>query len=96
MIICPQDVVNTYRIMTYPNLPDSTKTLIKSSTVTLQSSAQTPAPNPYLLKAHAAIARILHMTAMGETIERILDERKDIGCLASDGSSNVQQLLLAF
>lgn len=96
MIICPQDVVNTYRIMTYPDLPDTEKMRIKSSTVTLQSSAQTPAPSPCLLKAHAAIARILHMTAMGETIERVLDERKDIGCLANDGSSNVQQLLLAF
>lgn len=96
MIICPQDVVNTYRIMIYPDLPDSTKMIIKSSTVTLQSSAQTPAPSPCLLKAHTAIARILYMTAMGETIDRILDERKDIGCLANDGSSNVQQLLLAF
>ncbi len=36
------------------------------------------------------------MAAMGETIERILNERKDIGCFANDGSSNVQQLLLAF
>lgn len=82
--------------MTYPDLPDTEKMMIKSSIVTLQSSAQTPAPSPCLLKAHAAIARILHITAMGETIERVLDERKDIGCLANNGSSNVQQLLLAF
>lgn len=82
--------------MTYPDLPDSTKMVIKSSTVTLQSWAQSPAPSPCLLKAHAAIARILHMTAIGESIERILDERKAIECLANDGSSNVQQLLLAF
>lgn len=85
MIICLQDVVNTYRIMTYPDLPDSEKMMIKSS-----------APSPCFLKVHAAIARILHMTAMGETIESILGERKDIGCLANDGSSNAQQLLLAF
>lgn len=70
--------------------------LINSSTVTLQNSAETPAPSPCLLKAHAAVARILHITAMGETIEKILAEREDIGCLANDGSSNVQKLLLAF
>lgn len=69
---------------------------IKFTTVTLQSSAGTPAPNPYLLQAHAAVARILHMTAMGETIEKTLDERERIGCLANDGSSNIQQLLLVF
>lgn len=70
--------------------------LLKSTPVTLQSSVETPAPSPYLLQAHAAIARILHMTAMGETIEKTLDEREMIGCLANDGSSNIQQLLLVF
>lgn len=89
-------MVNTYRIKTYPDLSDLTKTAIKSTTVTLQSWAETPAPSPYLLEAHAAIARVLHMTAMGETIVKILDERERIGCLANDGSSNIQQLLLVF
>lgn len=89
-------MVNTYRIRTYPNLSYSAKLLINSTTVALQSSAQTPAPSPYLLQAHAAIARILHITAMGETIEKILEEGENIGCLANDGSSNAQQLLLVF
>lgn len=33
---------------------------------------------------------------MGETIGKILIKREDIGCLANDESSNVQQLLMAF
>lgn len=33
---------------------------------------------------------------MGETIEKVLEERENIGCLANDGSSNAQQLLLVF
>lgn len=88
--------MNTYQIKTYPDISDSAKMLMKSTTVTLQSSAETPAPSPYLLEAHAAIARVLHMTAMGETIVKTLDERERIGCLANDGSSNIQQLLLVF
>ena len=58
-------MVNTYRIRTYPKLSDSAKSLISSTTVTLQSWAQTPAPSPYLLQAHAAIARVLWSLEFG-------------------------------
>lgn len=89
-------MVNTYRVKTYPDISGLAKMHIKSTPVTLQSSVETPVPSPYLLQAHAAVARILHMTAMGETIEKALHERERIGCLANDGSSNIQQLLLVF
>lgn len=85
-----------YRIKTYPDISDPAKMLIKSTTVTLQSSAKTPAPSPYLLETHAAIARVFHMTVMDEIIEKTLDERGRIECLVNDGSSNIQQLLLVF
>ncbi|KAI9777150.1 MAG: hypothetical protein M1816_004907 [Peltula sp. TS41687] len=57
---------------------------------------QIPLPNPKLLEAHAAIARVLQATGMGEFIEKSLREREGIQCLASDGSTDVRSLLLAF
>ena len=53
-----------------------------------------PLPSPTFFKAHAAIARILHATGLGEAIDKIMEERKDIGCLASDGTTDVEALLL--
>ena len=70
--------------------------LPKSDTVTLTGTDQIPAPHPVLLQAHAAVARILHRTAMAETIENVLRDRELVPCLAFDGSTNVEYLLMAF
>jgi hypothetical protein len=53
-------------------------------------------PNPKLLEVHAAVARILHLTGAGEYIEKVLRDREDIAHLATDGSTDVTRLLLAF
>jgi len=53
-----------------------------------------PLPSPTLLGAHAAIARILHATGLGEAIDKIMEEREAIGCLALDGTTDVEVLLL--
>lgn len=62
--------------------------LPKSGTVTLTGTDQIPAPHPVLLQEHAAVARILHLTAMTETIENVLRDRELVPCLAFDGSTN--------
>jgi len=53
-----------------------------------------PLPSPILLGAHAAIAKVLHATGLGEAIDKIMEEREDIRCLASDGTTDVEALLL--
>jgi hypothetical protein len=53
-------------------------------------------PNPHLLEAHAAIARILHLTGAGAYIEKALRDREEITCFAADGSTNVERLMVAF
>lgn len=70
--------------------------LPKRDIVTLTGTDQIPAPHPVLLQAHAAVARILHLTAMAETIDDILRDRKLVPSLAFDGSTNVESLLMAF
>jgi hypothetical protein len=55
-----------------------------------------PLPDARLLEAHAAIAKILHLTGAGEYIEKVLEERRDTACLATDGSTDVARLLLCY
>lgn len=64
--------------------------LPKSGTVTLTGTDQILAPHPVLLEAHAAVARILHKTAMAETMENVLRERELLPCLAFDRSTDVE------
>jgi hypothetical protein len=42
---------------------------------------------------HAAIARILHASGMADVIDKTLQDMEEIGCLAEDGSTNLQVLL---
>ena len=49
-------------------------------------------PDPALLHVHAAIARFLHMSDVGEHIDRIISERENIRCLAPDGSTGIGRL----
>ena len=53
-----------------------------------------PLPSPTLLGVHAAIAKVLHASGLGEAIDRIMEERKDIDYLAPDGTTDVEALLL--
>lgn len=44
---------------------------------------------------HFRIAKILDASGKGEEIDRILQGREEITCLASDGSTDVEKLLAA-
>jgi len=55
-----------------------------------------PLPDEKLLAAHAAVAAILHASGMAEVIERILQDRDETPCLATDGSTPIGTLLMAF
>lgn len=61
-----------------------------------RGTAQIPDPHPVLLEAHAEVARILHMIAMAEHIDNVLRDREVVSCLASDESSDLGYLLMAF
>ncbi len=53
-------------------------------------------PNRNLLRAHAVVAKILHVTGMGELIDEVFQKQQDIRCFAPDGTTNVQSLLTVF
>ncbi|KKA21462.1 hypothetical protein T310_4497 [Rasamsonia emersonii CBS 393.64] len=98
----PTDKENTYVIRTYPDfqlglirdlpLPDEKNERL----VRFKQHSDCPLPNPDLLKVHAAIAKILHASGKAEDIERILRDREEIRCLAPDGSTDVESLLLVW
>jgi hypothetical protein len=47
-------------------------------------------PSRELLQTRAALAKVLHASGMAETIHKIIEERDELKCLASNGSTNVQ------
>ncbi|KAI9782087.1 MAG: hypothetical protein M1839_005433 [Geoglossum umbratile] len=53
-------------------------------------------PDGYLLSIHASVGAVLHASGMAETIEHALQERDELRCLATDGSTQVGLLLMAF
>jgi hypothetical protein len=53
-------------------------------------------PDEKLLAVHAAVAAILHASGMAEVIDRILQDRDETPCLATDGSTPIGTLLMAF
>ena len=53
-------------------------------------------PDEKLLAVHAAVAAILHASGMAEVIDRILQDRDETPCLATDGSTPIETLLMAF
>jgi hypothetical protein len=55
-----------------------------------------PLPDGNLLALHASVGAILHASGMSKVIERILEERDETPCLATDGSTPVGILLMAF
>lgn len=52
-----------------------------------------PLPDKTILVTHTAIARILHLTGMGQEVDDFLgeceDELDELECLAEDGSTNM-------
>lgn len=84
---------NTYRIETFlspilmrdPSFP-ITRTFHFAETGTIDP------PSPRLLAIHSAIARILHFSAAGEYINRILRDAEEHG-IKADGSTELGRLV---
>lgn len=53
-------------------------------------------PSPELLEIHAVLAKILHASGMGEYIEKVIQDRSEIGHFATDGSTDIRRLLFVF
>jgi hypothetical protein len=54
-------------------------------------------PRAALFEAHATVAKILHARGpLGEYVEKVLRDRESVRCLAADGSTDIQSLLLVF
>ncbi|KAI2786184.1 hypothetical protein POX_g08566 [Penicillium oxalicum] len=52
-------------------------------------------PDPKLLEVHACIAKFLHMKSQGEAIDELIRDFEEIGGLAPNGSTNIEDLLAA-
>lgn len=50
-------------------------------------------PDPELLRIHASLTEFFNMSGHGKRIDRLLTEFEELGGLASDGSTNVEDLL---
>ena len=59
-------------------------------------SAFDPLPSPLLLELHDSVAKILNATGMSEIVEALREEQETIRGLASNGSTNIERLLLVF
>ena len=64
--------------------------------IRFRKHADVELPSRELLEMHATLAKILHASGMAEHIDKIMKCREEIGCLASDGSTNIQELLFVF
>lgn len=91
-------MTHIYRIKTYSGFNSILNSSLPANrTVTLTNhSPLYPPPNPLLLELHDAVAKILNATEMSEIIEMLRDEHESIRGLASDGSTNIEKLLLVF
>ncbi|KAK2741484.1 hypothetical protein FQN57_005617 [Myotisia sp. PD_48] len=88
---------NTYKILEFGegfNLLGMIMPENRMVTLTKRSEDDVDLPSPYILEAHACLSKILHASGEGERIEQIFREREEIRCLAEDGSTNVENLLL--
>lgn len=66
-----------YRICKHKDIPTDVDFILpKSGTITLRGTAHIPASHPALLEAHAAVGRILQMTAMAEYIDNVLRDQE--------------------
>ncbi|CAI7614108.1 unnamed protein product [Penicillium pancosmium] len=88
-------VENQYRMKTFEDTRDPALMILPAHrTVTFKShGGGWKLPDPELLRIHAALAEFFHMSGHGERIDKILREFEELGGLASDGSTNVEDLL---
>jgi len=84
---------NTYRVNSFLH-PSVSRTLGLPITCTfcLTNTRTIDPPSPQLLAVHRAIAHILHLSAAGEYIDRLLQDRDKKGTL-TDGSTDVGRLV---
>ncbi|KAF8459174.1 hypothetical protein BDZ91DRAFT_742365 [Kalaharituber pfeilii] len=96
LALCPTDDDNVYRIKTYRQFPSLWIRLLPENRVVTftANDPSIPLPSRFLLEAHAAVAEILHISGMAEYIDDIMRDRDRIGCLAHDGSTDIQRLML--
>lgn len=81
------DVIQTY----FPR-PD----VYGNRKITFQQHSDAPLPSREALEVHCALAKILHGSGMSERIDKIIQQREELKCLANDGSSDAKTLLFAF
>ena len=87
----PEEQANTYRISTF--LPAAIHPLLPITRELFLTEDQTiEPPSPRLLAIHRAIAHILHLSAAGAFIDRILDDL-DQQATRTDGSTHLGQLV---
>ncbi|GIJ82887.1 hypothetical protein Asppvi_001402 [Aspergillus pseudoviridinutans] len=87
---------NHYRVKTFPDFATAYRRFLPADRlVTLMSqSKRCQPPSPILLAVHAAIANILHASGREKKIRNVMQEsRENWACMASDGSTDVGELL---
>jgi len=93
-----QGTPNRYFMKKYRRLPTVCKPYLPNDGyVTFTAhDGRYPLPDEKLLAVHAAVAAILHASGMAEVIDRILQERDETPYLATNGSTPIGKLLMAF
>ena len=87
----PEVQANTYRTNSY--LPAAIHNFLPvTRELFLTEDRTTEPPSPRLLAIHRAIARILHLSAAGRFIDRILNDL-DQQAVRTDGSTHLGQLV---
>lgn len=83
-------IFNTYTsgkpMFAYFLPPDGIVTLISHD-------PQYPLPDRTLLETHYLVTRIIHATGRAEVVEKILRDYDETGTMATDGSTDISQLL---
>ncbi|KAF9784708.1 hypothetical protein BJ322DRAFT_1211601 [Thelephora terrestris] len=77
--------------------PEKLKTQYAGKVVTFvnEHSERIDLPDPQLLELHAAFSRVFHVSGAGECIEAYWRDMDEIRVLASNGSTNLDFLLMA-
>lgn len=91
-------MTHTYRIKIYSgfnSILNSSLPVNRTVTLIIHNGLY-PSSSPLLLELHDAVAKILNATEMSEIVEMLRDEHESIRDLASDGSINIEKLLLVF
>lgn len=84
---------HTYRIGSFlPRSAIQNPSLPVTRTLYLAENRTIDPPSPRLLAVHCAIAHILHLSAAGEYIDRILRDAEEYG-IQADGSTELGRLV---